>query len=204
MLKHVHCRKLVLCCSQQRRALNGFFYHVRYQSLYCGVTRLCRERTSIQFPSGSRDLSHLQTWLWVSPGSYSVGTRVLFQGVKWSDCNTDHSPLSSVKVKSEGRYTSTPTTYVCGIHRDSLAFFTFTFWWWKNMTLFVYIFMYSPYIYVIYKSELWPAFVTLIQISTPFHLFLFFSAVTWSIVPHALNWSWTNQIHCPTQHFNII
>ena len=96
MLKHVHYRKLVLCCSQQRRALNGFFYHVRYQSLYCRVTSLCPQRTSIHFPSGARDLSHLQTWLWVSPGSYSVSTRVLFQGIKWSVYNTDHSPYTSL------------------------------------------------------------------------------------------------------------
>jgi hypothetical protein len=51
---------------------------------------------------------HVKTGSGAHIASYPVGTGGSFSGVKWLECEADHSPPSSAKVKSVWRYTSTP------------------------------------------------------------------------------------------------
>jgi len=46
-------------------------------------------------------------------------------GEKWPGCEGDHSPSSSVEVKSEWSYTATPHVCLHALHGDSLTFLPF-------------------------------------------------------------------------------
>jgi hypothetical protein len=54
--------------------------------------------------------------IWVSmgvvrhPASYPMGTRDFSLGVKWPECEADHSPPSSAEVRNAWSYTSTTNT----------------------------------------------------------------------------------------------
>jgi hypothetical protein len=61
---------------------------------------------------------NVQTGSVAHPVSYSIGTG-LFRGVKQPGHEVDHSPQSSVKVKSKWRYTSTPPVLFHGVDRNN-------------------------------------------------------------------------------------
>jgi len=93
------------------------------------VTGLWAGRPSAQTVAAARDFSLLQnvhTGCWTLPHSYSMGTRPLFQGVKWPGPESDHLPPTSVEVTHEWKYTYTPHTHVQGMYRGKFAF-TFTY-----------------------------------------------------------------------------
>jgi len=46
-------------------------------------------------------------------------------GVKWLRHETNHSPPSSVKVKNEWNYTTTPPICLHGVQRHNFSFFSF-------------------------------------------------------------------------------
>jgi hypothetical protein len=50
----------------------------------------------------------IQTGSESHPASYTMGTEVLFRGVKRPGLEADHSSPSSAEVKNEWSYTSTP------------------------------------------------------------------------------------------------
>jgi hypothetical protein len=64
------------------------------------------------FLTGAKDFSDLhsiQTGSGAHPASYPVGTRGLIpQGVEQMECEPDHSPPSSTKVRNWWSYTFTP------------------------------------------------------------------------------------------------
>jgi hypothetical protein len=69
-------------------------------------TRLWAVWSRVHIPARARDLSllqNIQTASGAHPPSYSMGT-----GVHWWGYDAYHSPQSSVEVKKEGSYTSTP------------------------------------------------------------------------------------------------
>ena len=78
----------------------------------------------VQLLAVERDVSLLQT---VQPGSkthrasYS-GVQGSFSGINQPGCESDHSPPSSTKVKSEWSYTSSPLLCLHDICRDKFAF----------------------------------------------------------------------------------
>jgi hypothetical protein len=62
-------------------------------------------------------------WLWGAPSVLLSEYQGPFpQAVKWSDHEADHSPLSTVTVKNDWSYTSTPPVYLHGVYRDSFYF----------------------------------------------------------------------------------
>ena len=66
----------------------------------------------VRFLAESRNISRPpsdETWPRTHPVSYSMGTGHSFPAVKWLWLVADQLRLSSVEIKNEWRYTSTPT-----------------------------------------------------------------------------------------------
>jgi len=59
-------------------------------------------------------------WLWIHSAFYSVNTEALPQGVMGVGHEASHSSSSSVKVKYEWGYTTTPPVYCHDLHRGNL------------------------------------------------------------------------------------
>ena len=77
-------------------------------------------------PGRARDFSLLQNVLTSSgayPAAYSIGTWVLFLGIKWQGHVVDHSSPSKAEVKSEWIYTSASLYSYVVRHRDSFTFY---------------------------------------------------------------------------------
>jgi hypothetical protein len=51
-----------------------------------------------------------------------MGTRPLFQGLKWPGPESDHLPPISVEVTHEWKYTYTPPIHFQGMYRDNFPF----------------------------------------------------------------------------------
>lgn len=54
--------------------------------------------------------------------SLSSGRSYAFLGVKWSGPELDHAAPSSVEVKNELSYNSTPPIFLHGVHGDKFTF----------------------------------------------------------------------------------
>jgi len=60
-------------------------------------------------------------WLdqpWGPPSFLMLG---LFPGIKWLWCEVDHSSLSSAKFENDGRYTCTPSMFLCNVTRTTFT-----------------------------------------------------------------------------------
>jgi hypothetical protein len=71
-----------------------------------------------------RDFQHRS---WGPPSLLYNGYRVSFPGVKRPGRNVNHSPLSTVDVNNEWRYTSTPPLHLHGVSREVFTFYLYTF-----------------------------------------------------------------------------
>ena len=75
--------------------------------------------------------------LWGPTSLIFSGFQPSFLGIKWVGPDDDHSPPSSIEVKNEWSYTSTPLVYLLGMDRD------FTFFFFYEFDPSVFIFSYS-------------------------------------------------------------
>jgi hypothetical protein len=133
---------------------------VNQHSVFCVVARLWTERSGLRLPTGARDFSFLKNVRSSSgtdPGSYSVGTGFLSPGAKRRGARS--WPLSSsVVVKNEWRYTSTPRTCLHGTRTTFLCPLTI----WRLKLIF---FTHETLV----RTSQWPQFVA---IRKPGHVFL--------------------------------
>jgi hypothetical protein len=76
-------------------------------------TRLRNGRSGVRIPTGAKFYLSSKT------SRLALGPTQLFpRRVKWSQCESDHSPPSSVEVKNEWSYTSTDPIDVYGVYKD--------------------------------------------------------------------------------------
>jgi hypothetical protein len=61
--------------------------------------------------------------LWGPINLLFSGFQRSFMGIKWLGLDDDHSPPSSVEIKNEWSYTSTPLVCFLGMDRDTFTFF---------------------------------------------------------------------------------
>jgi hypothetical protein len=111
----------------------GFLNWLFFSDIVCGkkkhryvddsiisvVVRLQARQCWFQIPSEARDLpllQNVQTGLGSYPASYSIDTITLSPGTEQPSHVADHSPPSSVNIKNEWRYTSTPPLHGMYMH----------------------------------------------------------------------------------------
>jgi len=75
----------------------------------------------LQIGSNFSILQGIQTDSETHAASYSVGTQSSFPRCKAAKHDADHSLLSSIEVKHERMYTSTPPLCLYGVHSDKFT-----------------------------------------------------------------------------------
>jgi hypothetical protein len=80
-------------------------------------------RNRLQFPG----LQNVHTGNEAYPPSYSMGTRIVLQGVKRPGSDVNHALPPSADVKTEWSYTFAPPICLHGVGKENFTFCTFTF-----------------------------------------------------------------------------